>query len=126
MPDYAAFFRGALAGLGLFAISACATDAGFTKDQLETTLNNELMTGAGPDQIQAFFERHEFPYSYDAMLRRYRSTLSGGINRRLDIYIYTDMEQKLTIAQVLGTETPRARPITSLPRDLGNPRDGRF
>ena len=101
-------------------------DSGFTKEQLETALNAELMTGADAEQIQAFFERHEFPYSYDAMLRRYRSTLGAGINRRLDIYIYTDTDQKLTIAQVLGTEVPRSKPVTTLPRDLGNPRDGRF
>ncbi len=126
MPNYAVFLRSALCAAATIAIGACTTDIGFTKEQLETTLNNELTTGAGPDQIEAFFVRHEFPYSYDAMLRRYRSTLGAGINRKLDIYIYTDMEQKLTVAQVLGTETPRARPTTSLPRDLGSPRDGRF
>ncbi len=121
MPNYAAFLRPALILVAL-ALQACATDAGISKEQLETTLNDELATGDGPEKIQAFFERHEFPYSYDAMLRRYRSTLGAGANRRLDIYIYTDMERKLTIAQVIGTEMQQARPVTSLPRGLDTSR----
>jgi hypothetical protein len=106
--------------------AACATDAGFTKEQLETALNAELMTGAGETEIQAFFTRHDFTYTYDAELRRYKGTVAAGTNHRLDIYIYTDNDKKLTIAQVLSTETPQRRPVTSLPPlDLGR-RDNRF
>jgi hypothetical protein len=126
MASSAAFLRIVLTGAALFALAACATGTAFTKEQLETTLNDELMTGASSADIQAFFERHEFPYSYDAMLRRYRSTLNAGTNRKFDIYIYTDNERKLTIAQIIGTETPKSRPVTSLPPGLNTTRDGRF
>jgi hypothetical protein len=121
-----AFLRALFGSIALAALAGCAAGTNFTKDQLETTLNNELMTGASGDEIQAFFERHDFPYSYDAMLRRYRSTLSAGSNRKLDIYIYTDNERKLTIAQIIGTETPQSRPVTALPPGLNTTRDGRF
>jgi hypothetical protein len=120
--------RKARFGLCALAIvlAACASDAMFTKDQLETALNDELTTGAGPDEIQAFFKRHDFSYSYDAELRRYRGSVAAGSNRRLDIYIYTDTDQKLTVAQVLTTETQQRRPVTSIPPlDLGR-RDNRF
>lgn len=103
------------AALLALALAACAADAGFTKEQLETVLNDELMTGAGPDEIQAFFKRHDFTYSYDADLRRYKGTAAAGATKRLDIYIYTDNDMRLTVAQVLSTETLQKRPATNLP-----------
>ena len=53
--------RKARFGLCALAIvlAGCASNAMFTKEQLETALNDELTTGAGPDEIQAFFKRHD-------------------------------------------------------------------
>ena len=95
------------------------------KEKLEAMLNSELVTGDNAEAIQAFFQRHQFPYSYDrrsgAMPARCRQARRGPVS----LYIYIDAEQKLTVAQVLEPRTvpvqrrrtPRAGPLLELPSE---------
>ena len=100
-------------GLGLLLVTAlglaaCASLVGptLTRDQVQTMLNTELNTGDGADAIKSFFARHDFPYTYDASLRRYASSIPPGSKAPLSIYIYTDVDQKLTVTQVVAPPAP--------------------
>ena len=93
------------AALGL---AACAGLGGPTlsREQVQMMLNTELNTGDNADAIKSFFQRHDFPYTYDASLRRYASSVPPGSRAPLAIYIYTDVEQKLTVTQVIAPPPP--------------------
>ena len=118
--------RWLIGAVGLL-LAACAAVPGsmLDKEKLEAMLNSELVTGDNAEAIQAFFQRHQFPYSYDASLRRYASTVPSGERGPVSLYIYIDAEQKLTVAQVLEPRTvpvqrrrtPRADPFLELPSE---------
>jgi hypothetical protein len=78
-----------------------------TRDQVQTMLNTELNTGDSAEAIKSFFQRHDFPYTYDASLRRYASSVPPGSRAPLSIYIYTDVDQKLTVTQVIAPPAPQ-------------------
>ena len=69
-------------------------------------LNTELNTGDSAEAIRSFFQHHDFSYTYDESLRRYASNVSTGSKAPLAIYIYTDVDQKLTVAQVITPPSP--------------------
>src|SRR5215831_851630 len=92
-------------GLWLAACAGIVTPT-LTRDKVQEMLNTELNTGDSTDAIKSFFERHDFPYSYDASLRRYASSVPPGSKTALSIYIYTDTDQKLTVAQVIALPAP--------------------
>lgn len=110
MLNIARFRRLVTGAISLFLAACAGVDGNVpSKDKIEAMINGELETGDGADAIQAFFQRHEFPYTYDASLRRYASTIPMAGRPPLSIYIYTDTEQKLTVAQVVAPEPPRPR-----------------
>src|SRR5579885_1847136 len=84
------------------ALASCvaAGPAGPSRAEVAAMINNELETGANTDAIRAFFDRHAFPYKYDMAHRFFAATVSRGHMPPLSIYIYTDMQQRLTVAQV--------------------------
>jgi hypothetical protein len=116
VPNLVRFWRSAMGAICL-CVTACAGVSGdaLNRDKIETMINGELATGDGAQAIQAFFQRHEFAYTYDASLRRYASTIPMGGGPTVSIYIYTDTEQKLTVAQVVAQASPRPRRTAPLP-----------
>ena len=116
VSNFVRFRRFAMAAICL-SMTACAGAGGnaLNRDKIEAMINSELETGDGAQAIQAFFQRHDFPYTFDASLRRYASTIPMGGGPTLSIYIYTDTEQKLTVAQVVAPEAPRSRHSAPLP-----------
>jgi hypothetical protein len=94
-----------VAAVGLVACAGLVQPT-LTRDQVQTMLNTELNTGDSADAIKSFFQRHDFPYTYDASLRRYASNVPPGSKAPLSIYIYTDVDQKLTVTQVIAPRAP--------------------
>jgi hypothetical protein len=92
-----------------FGLAACAgaVRSTLTRDEVQAMLNTELNTGDSTEAITSFFQRHDFSYTYDESLRCYTSHVSTGSKAPLAIYIYTDVDQKLTVAQVIA---PPAQP----------------
>lgn len=105
-------------GVGL---SGCAGITGptLTRAEVQAMLNTELNTGDSADAIKSFFVRHDFPYTYDASLRRYASSVPPGSRTPLAIYIYTDIDQKLTVAQVIAPPAPTRTERRFTPPDDG-------
>ena len=95
------------------AASACAGMASDTlgKETMEAMLNAELMTGDSAATIEAFFQRHAIPYTYDASIRRYFGTVERGAP--LWVFIYTDTDQKMTVTLV---QAPKSMPMMQRPR----------
>src|SRR5215831_4852008 len=92
-------------GLWLAACAGIVTPT-LTRDKVQEMLNTELNTGDSVEAIKSFFQRHDFPYTYDASLRRYASSVPPGSKAPLAIYIYTDVDQKLTVTQVIAPPAP--------------------
>jgi hypothetical protein len=107
------------AGVGLVACAGIVAPT-LTRDQVQEMLNTELNTGDSADAIKSFFQRHDFPYTYDASLRRYASSVPPGSKAPLAIYIYTDVDQRLTVTQVIATPAPaRQERRSNSPDDSG-------
>jgi hypothetical protein len=108
-----------VAAVGLVACAGLVQPT-LTRGQVQTMLNTELNTGDGADAIKSFFQRHDFPYTYDASLRRYASNVPPGSKAPLSIYIYTDVDQKLTVTQVIAPRAPpRQERRSSIQDDAG-------
>ncbi len=98
------------------ALSACAggSGSGPSKEQVEAMLNAELMTGDSAEAIEGFFQRHGFPFTYDASIRRYASMV--GERAPLAVYVYTDTDKKMTVTLVQAPkpqQMPRPRPSSN-------------
>lgn len=104
------------AGLGLAACAGTIRPT-LTREGVQAILNTELNTGDSADAIKSFFQRHDFPYTYDASLRRYASSVPPGSKTPLSIYIYTDTDQKLTVTQVIAPPPAARMERRSIPGD---------
>jgi hypothetical protein len=122
-PAWAPFRALCILILGLAAAS-CAGMAGDTlaKEKMEALLNAELKTGDDASTIEAFFQRHEIPYTYDASIRRYFGTAATPMRPPLSVYIYTDTDKKMTVTLVQAPKPdPAARPERRMPNYLDLP-----
>jgi hypothetical protein len=70
------------------------------KEKMEAMLNAELMTGDDAATIEAFFQRHGIPFTYDASIRRYFGTVEMDKSAPLSVYVYTDTDKKMTVTLV--------------------------
>ena len=103
-----------------FAVAACAgVDSGEAdKAKMEAMLNAELMTGDSAEAIEAFFQRHAITFTYNPAIRRYAATVDMGDKVPLAVYVYTDMDKRMTVSLV-QTPKPAAAPVMQQQR----PRD---
>jgi hypothetical protein len=102
-------------------VAACAgVDNGEAdKAKMETMLNTELMTGDSAEAIEAFFQRHGIAFTYNPAIRRYAATVDMGDKVPLSVYVYTDMDKKMTVSLVQAPK-PAAQPVMREPQ---RPRD---
>ena len=102
-------------------VAACAgVDSGEAdKAKMETMLNSELMTGDSAETIEAFFQRHGIAFTYNPAIRRYAATVDMGDKVPLSVYVYTDMDKKMTVSLVQAPKTA-AEPVMRQPQ---RPRD---
>jgi hypothetical protein len=70
------------------------------KEKMEALLAAELKTGDSAGTIEAFFQRHAIPFTYDASIRRYFGRAEMGMRSPLSVYVYTDTEKKMTVTLV--------------------------
>src|SRR6478672_9083407 len=103
------------------AVAACAAmDSGEAdKAKMEAMLNAELMTGDSAQTIEAFFQRHSIMFTYNPAIRRYAATVDMGDKIPLAVYVYTDMDKKMTVSLVQAPK-PAAQPVMRQPQ---RPRD---
>jgi hypothetical protein len=117
MPSAPARFRVLPIGLLCFATAACAGMGMVTnaagKERMEAMLNAELMTGDSAATVEAFFQRHGIPFTYDASIRRYFGSVTMGESAPLSVYVYTDTDKKMTVTLV---QVPKPEPVMRRPR----------
>jgi hypothetical protein len=91
------------------ALAGCATVAAGEADKakMETMLNTELMTGDSAETIEAFFQRHGIGFTFDPAIRRYAATADMGDKVPLSVYVYVDMDKKMTVSLV---QAPKVAP----------------
>jgi hypothetical protein len=77
------------------------------------------MTGDSAETIEAFFQRHGMAFTYDPAIRRYAATVDLGDKVPLSVYVYTDMDKKMTVSLVQAPK-PAAEPVMRQPQ---RPRD---
>src|SRR5262245_12784816 len=84
------------------AVAACASAGGGEADKakMEAMLNAELMTGDSAETIEAFFQRHGITFTYNPAIRRYAATVDMGDKVPLSVFVYTDMDKKMTVSLV--------------------------
>jgi len=106
--------------LPLVAAACAGVDSGEAdKAKMETMLNTELMTGDSAETIEAFFQRHGIAFTYNPAIRRYTATVDMGDRVPLFVYVYTDMDKKMTVSLVQAPK-PAAEPVMRQPQ---RPRD---
>ena len=72
--------------------------------------------------IEAFFQRHAIPYTYDASIRRYFGTAAIETRGALSVYVYTDTDKKMTVTLVqLPKPAAPMRPERRMPAYLDLP-----
>jgi hypothetical protein len=115
MPSASVRFRALAIIIVCFAAAACVGMAGDTlgKEKMEAMLNAELMTGDSAATIEAFFQRHAIPFTYDASIRRYFGKVEMAERATLSVYIYTDTDKKMTVTLV---QAPKPEPAMRRPR----------
>jgi hypothetical protein len=103
------------------AVAACAgiPSGEADKEKMEAMLNTELMTGDSAEAIEAFFQRHGIAFTYDPAIRRYAGTADVGDKVPLSVYVYTDMDKKMTVSLVQAPK-PAAEPTM---QRMQRPRD---
>ena len=107
------------------AVAACAgggadvSTGEADKAKMEAMLNTELMNGDSAETIEAFFQRHGIAFTYDPAIRRYAATADMGDKVPLSVYVYVDMDKKMTVSLVQAPK-PAAEPAVQRrqrPRD---------
>ena len=104
------------------AVAACAgvPSGEADKAKMEAMLNAELMTGNSAEMIEAFFKRHGIAFTYNPAIRRYAATVDMGDKIALAVYIYTDMDKKMTVSLVQAPKPapqPAPMPVRERTRD---------
>jgi hypothetical protein len=89
---------------------ACSEGKQVTTKDVKSMIAAELPRGASAEAVEAFFQRHELPYSYDRFSRRYQSIIrdvsrTPGVDQAIVIYLYVDGEKRFTTAEVRDTFT---------------------
>jgi hypothetical protein len=98
MSAYRGFIFGCTAGALVCAgyagppASSQGTNGFTSARKVRATISLELPRGSPADQTEAFFKRHQIPYSYDQTVRRYYGSIRnlGPFDRSIEIYIDTD------------------------------------
>lgn len=120
MRFIAAHFRAVFLLILCFAAAACAGMGGdaFAKEKMEAELNTELKTGDDAATIEAFYQRHAIPFTYDASIRRYFGKAAVmGSPTPLSVFIYTDTDKKMTVTLV---QAPKPEPVMRAERRMPN------
>ena len=120
MQFRSARFQALLSLILCLTAAACAGMGGdaFAKEKMEAELGAELKTGDDAATIEAFYQRHGIPFTYDASIRRYfgKAEVMGG-GAPLSVFIYTDTDKKMTVSLV---QAPKPEPMMRTERRMPN------
>ena len=71
-----------------------------TKEEVSTLIARELVIGAPSTDIEAFFKRHDLPFTYDRIQDRYQSLIRITEFHAILIYIYVSKDKDFARAEV--------------------------
>src|ERR1041385_7780468 len=83
-------------------VGACTEDS-MTSERMRSMIDKELQHGVDSHEIEAFFRRHDLPFSYDQYAKKYQSivrNVSRVTDRAIVIYIYVDSDKKFVKREV--------------------------
>ncbi len=81
-----------------------------TKEEVAELINNELSAGTHADQIEQFFKRNEWVFSYDWIRQRYQGIIrdvsaNPTVDHAIVIYIYVDESKRFVRSEVRDSFT---------------------